>query len=196
MQRLCVFCGSSRGNAPQYIEAARSLGRLLAARRVGLVYGGSNAGLMGALADSVLEGGGHVTGVIPRGLVEREVAHRGLNDLRVVETMHERKALMADLADAFAALPGGFGTYDELCEIVTWAQIGIHRKPIGLLNTLGYWDPFLSLVSHAVEAGFVRDSHRDLLIVMDQVDILVDHLFSASAGRAKVEPKWTDPGIR
>ena len=152
MKRICVFCGSNSGNSAGYQVAAADLGRQLAERRIALVYGGSNVGLMGAVADSVLQAGGHAIGVIPRSLVDREVDHRGLPDLRVVETMHERKALMADLADGFVAMPGGYGTFDELCEILTWAQLGIHSKPVGLLNTLGYWDPFLQFLDHAVGA--------------------------------------------
>lgn len=163
MQNICVFCGSNPGSDAAYVDAAADLGRQLAQRRIGLIYGGSNAGLMGALADATLNAAGHVTGVIPRSLVDREVAHRGLSDLRIVETMHERKALMADLADAFIAMPGGYGTLDELCEILTWAQLGIHAKPVGLLNTLGYWDPFLTFLDHAVDAGFVKPAHRLML---------------------------------
>src|ERR1043165_174167 len=143
-RRVCVFCGSSPGARPEYRQAAEAMGRLLASRRIGLVYGGGNVGLMGLLADAALSAGGEVIGVIPRHLDAREVAHRGLPDLRVVASMHERKALMADLSDAFIALPGGLGTLEEMFEILTWAQLGLHRKPCGLLNVLGYFDRLLS----------------------------------------------------
>ncbi len=176
MPRICVFCGSNSGSSPDYLAAAADLGRQLAQRRIGLVYGGSNVGLMGALADATLNAGGHVIGVIPRSLVDREVAHRGLPDLRVVETMHERKALMAGLSDGFIAMPGGYGTFDELCEILTWAQLGIHSKPIGLLNILCYWDPFLAFLDHAVTAGFLKSAHRCLIEVCQAPGELVDRL--------------------
>ena len=188
MERICVFCGSNYGDAPDYQAAAAGLGRLLAERGFALVYGGSNVGLMGRLADAVLESGGHAIGVIPRSLVEREVAHRGLSDLRIVETMHERKALMAELADAFIAMPGGYGTFDELCEILTWAQLGIHSKPVGLLNILGYWDPFLGFLDHAVEAGFLKPAHRQLLESGETGPELLEVLRRAKP--LKLESKW------
>ena len=190
MRRICVFCGSNSGNSSAYELAAAELGRELAAREIALVYGGSNVGLMGTVADAVLAGGGHVIGVIPRSLVDREVAHRGLPDLRVVETMHERKALMADLADGFIAMPGGYGTFDELCEILTWAQLGIHSKPVGLLNTLRYWDPFLRFLDHAVDAGFLRRAHRQLLEVCECPSELVDLLVRAKPPAP--QSKWMD----
>ena len=165
MKRVGVFCGSNCGTDAAYVRAARELGALLVQRRLGLVYGGGNVGLMGAMADTVLAGGGEVIGVIPDTLVQRELAHRGCSELRVVATMHERKALMADLAEAFIALPGGFGTLDEFCEVLTWAQLGFHRKPCGLLNVAGFWDPFLAQLNHAVAQGFVRPAHLDLLAV-------------------------------
>ena len=193
MQRICVFCGSNSGNSPEYLSAAVELGNLLPENGIGLVYGGSNIGLMGALADAVLKSGGHVTGVIPQSLVDREVAHGGLSDLRIVESMHERKALMADLADGFVALPGGYGTFDELCEILTWAQLGIHTKPIGLLNTLGYWEPFMGFLDHAVTAGFLGAGHRRLLGISDTAPALLAMLRSSAAPRP-VEPKW--PALR
>jgi len=149
LRRICVFCGSSRGEDPRHAEAAASLGRLLASRGLGLVFGGGGVGLMGVLADHALAGGGSVTGVIPHGLAARELAHRGVADMRVVPTMHARKALMASLADAFVALPGGLGTLDELFEIATWSQLGIHRKPVGVLNVGGYYDPLVVLLEHA-----------------------------------------------
>ena len=194
MRRICVFCGSNSGNSPAYALAAAELGGVLAAHEIALVYGGSNVGLMGTVADAVLAAGGQVIGVIPRSLVDREVAHRGLADLRVVETMHERKALMADLADGFIAMPGGFGTFDELCEILTWAQLGIHSKPVGLLNTLGYWDPFLLFLDHAVDAGFLRSAHRRLLEVNEGPSELVDRLVLAKP--LAPESKWMDPAAR
>jgi uncharacterized protein (TIGR00730 family) len=163
--RVCVFCGSNTGARPAYVTQAESVGRLLASERIGLVYGGGRVGLMGAVANAVLGANGTVIGVIPEALVAAEVAHGGLPDLRVVGTMHERKKVMADLADAFIALPGGFGTFDELFEIVTWAQLGFHAKPIGLLNVDGYFDPLLELVNHAVDEGFIAIQHARLLYV-------------------------------
>jgi uncharacterized protein (TIGR00730 family) len=191
-----VFCGSNAGVESGYSIVAADLGRLLAARGVCLVYGGSNVGLMGTLADAVLNAGGHAIGVIPLSLVEREVVHRGLPDLRIVETMHQRKALMADLADAFVAMPGGFGTLDELCEILTWAQLGIHAKPVGLLDILGYWNPFLRFLDHAVEAGFLQSAHRELVEIRDDPGTLLDLLSSPSALRRAVPTsKWMKPEV-
>lgn len=164
LRRLCVFCGSSFGARPEYAEAARALGRLLAARGIGIVYGGGNVGLMGAMADAAIEAGGEVTGVIPRALLRYEVGHTGLAALHVVETMHERKAMMADLSDAFVALPGGFGTLEEFAEVLTWSQLGFHPKPCGLLNVARFWDPLLALLEHFETQGFVRPAHRDLVL--------------------------------
>ncbi len=189
MKRVCVFAGSSAGVRPEYVAAATDLGRVLAARGIGLVYGGARVGLMGAVADAVLTGGGEVTGVIPRSLVEKEVAHSGLTELRVVTTMHERKALMADLSDAFIALPGGWGTLDEMFEILTWAQLGLHRKPCGLLNVLGYFDRLLSFLDHTMEQGFVRREYGSLLAVSDGSAALLDALQSQSP---PVVEKWID----
>jgi uncharacterized protein (TIGR00730 family) len=163
MQRVCVFLGSSIGNDPVYVAAARELAGALVAEGLGLVYGGAQRGLMGVLADSVLALGGEVIGVIPARLVEREIAHRGLTELHVVQTMHERKALMAAHADAFLALPGGFGTLEELTEVLTWQQLGLHDKPCGLLNTQGYFDPFITFIAHMTQAGFVRPAHVEAL---------------------------------
>ena len=165
MTRLCVFCGSTPGVNPVFREAARALATELLARRVGLVYGGGATGLMGALADAMLAGGGEVVGVIPRGLMTAELAHAGLSRLHVVDSMHERKALMTRLADGFVALPGGLGTLEETLEVLTWAQLGIHRKPVGLLNVRGYWDALLRLLAHAVAEGFVRPEHGGLLLI-------------------------------
>ena len=154
MKRVCVFCGSSTGARPSYARTAVKLGKILAKRQIGLVYGGGNVGLMGLIADSVLEHGGDVIGVIPRFLVHKEVAHQHLKDLRIVESMHERKALMADLSDGFIALPGGYGTLEEFCEIVTWAQLQLHPKPCGLLNVEGFYDSLLQFLDHAVAEQF------------------------------------------
>ncbi len=163
MKRVCVFCGSSAGSRPIYADTARQLGRVLAERGLGLVYGGGHVGLMGILADAALAAGGEVVGVIPRDLRDRELAHTGLTELRVVDTMHQRKALMADLADGFLALPGGFGTGDELFEILTWSQLGLHHKPIGVLNVGGYFAGMLAWMDHMVEEGFLHRSHRRLI---------------------------------
>jgi len=176
MRRVCVFCGSSTGGRPAYAEAARRLGRLLAERGLGLVYGGGHVGLMGVLADAVLGKGGEAVGVIPRALVDKELAHAGLTELRVVTTMHQRKALMADLADGFAALPGGFGTGDELFEVLTWSQLGLHAKPIGLLNVDGFFNPLLAWLDHTVREGFVRPEHRRLLLEAADPGQLLDAL--------------------
>ena len=163
IQRVCVFCASNPGADPRFLESARELGRLLAAEGIGIVYGGGRVGMMGALADAALAKGGAVTGVIPDGLTRREVAHRGLADLRVVPSMHARKALMAELSDAFVALPGGFGTLEELMEIVTWGQLGIHRKPIAVVNVAGYYDGLLAFLDHGVTAGLILAPYRELL---------------------------------
>lgn len=165
IKRLAVFCGSNSGARPEYITAARSLGRLLSDRGIGVVYGGSNVGLMAALANEVLQNDGEIIGVIPRMLVDREVAHTGLADLRVVDSMHERKATMAELCDGFVALPGGIGTLEEFFEVWTWAQLGVHDKPCGLLNVAGYFDGLLSFIDRAVDEKFVRGVHREMLIV-------------------------------
>jgi uncharacterized protein (TIGR00730 family) len=174
LKRVCVFCGSSNGARAGYADAARAMGAALARRGVGLVYGGGRVGLMGIVADSVMAGGGAVVGVIPESMVSKEVAHQGLTELRIVGSMHERKALMADLADAFVALPGGYGTFEEFCEIVTWAQLGLHRKPCGLLNVEGYYDRLLSLFDHAVAERFVRSAHRALVLEERQPERLLD----------------------
>lgn len=164
MRRICVFAGSNIGTRLEYEEAARDLGYELAARGLGLVYGGASVGLMGTIADAVLAKGGEVVGILPRGLFEREVAHENLTELHTVGSMHERKALMADLSDGFIALPGGYGTFDELFEIITWAQIGLHNKPIGLLNVASYFNPLLTLVTHAMTEGFIRPFQTHIII--------------------------------
>ncbi|HEX2122968.1 MAG TPA: TIGR00730 family Rossman fold protein [Thermoanaerobaculia bacterium] len=165
MRRVCVFCGSNRGTDPLYVDAARDLGRLFAREGVTLVYGGGSVGLMGELADAVLGSGGEVIGVIPHALWAREVGHRSLTDLRIVDTMHERKAMMADLADAFIALPGGLGTLEEIFEIWTWAQLGLHQKPVGFLDVNGFFTPLMSFLDRAVRDEFVRSQHRAIAIV-------------------------------
>jgi len=175
-RRICIFCGSSPGARPSYVGAATSLARDLVARKISIVYGGGNAGLMGALADAALEAGGEVIGIIPRSLVEKEVAHQGLSDLRVVGSMHERKALMAELSDAFIALPGGYGTFEEFCEVLTWTQLGLQRKPCGILNVEGYYDHLLDLFDHAVTEQFLKPVHRSMVISGSDPGSLVDRL--------------------
>jgi uncharacterized protein (TIGR00730 family) len=176
LHRLCVFCGSQNGNRPEYADAARRLGQAIARRQIELVYGGGHVGLMGVVADAVLDAGGRVIGVIPQGLVERELAHERLTKLLVTGSMHERKARMADLADAFVALPGGFGTADEWFEILTWAQLKLHAKPVGLLDVAGFYEPLLAWIDRAVEDGFVKREHRDKLILERDVESLLDRL--------------------
>jgi hypothetical protein len=173
-----VFCGSAHGRSDAYTAAAKQFGRSVAGRGLRVVYGGASVGLMGTIADAVLAEGGEVIGVIPGALVDREIAHRRLTELRVVETMHERKAGMAALADAFVALPGGLGTLEELFEIWTWGQIGLHVKPYGLLNTAGYYDPLIEFLDHAVREGFVRERQRSSLVVASDPDELLDRLTS------------------
>jgi uncharacterized protein (TIGR00730 family) len=191
MKRVCVFCGSARGAHPGYAEAARALAAELVQRRLGLVYGGGSVGLMGVLADACLAEGGEVIGVIPGPLASPELAHTGLTDLRVVGSMHERKALMGALADAFVALPGGLGTLEETLEILTWAQLGIHRKPIGLLNVRGYWDGLLRMLDHAVDEQFVLGEHAGLLVAGSHPGDLLDRL---AAWQPPAGPRaWLDP---
>jgi uncharacterized protein (TIGR00730 family) len=190
VQRACIFCGSSPGARPQYTEATEDFGRLLVENGITLVYGGASVGLMGRLADTVLSEGGEAVGVMPRALVEREIAHLGLTDLHVVDSMHERKALMADLSDAFVALPGGLGTLDELFEVYTWAQLGMHRKPCGLLNVEGYYQHVAGFLDHAVAERFVREEHRDMLIVEDEPEAMLDRLRDFDP--AALTPKWIE----
>jgi uncharacterized protein (TIGR00730 family) len=189
MHRICVFAGSSPGARPEYALAAQELGRALVARRLGVVYGGARVGLMGAVADTVLAGGGLVTGVIPEGLVTKEIAHDGLTELRVVASMHERKAMMNDLADGFIALPGGWGTLEEFFEVLTWAQLGLHRKPCGLLNAHGYFDRLLSFIDHSVDERFVRSHHRSMVLVARSPDELLRQF---DAYVPSVVEKWID----
>jgi uncharacterized protein (TIGR00730 family) len=189
LKRLCVFAGSNLGNRGAYAASARELGRALADRGIGLVYGGARVGLMGALANELLTAGGHVIGIIPEALVAKEVAHEGLTELRIVRSMHERKAMMADLADGFIALPGGWGTVEELFEILTWGQLGLHRKPCGLLNAAGYFDPMLSFVEHSIEEGFVRREYLSMITASDAAGTLIDRL---QAYEPPVVEKWIE----
>ncbi len=186
--RLCVFCGASAGGSPAYVALAQAVGSGLAARGIGIVYGGGRVGLMGALADAALAAGGDVVGVIPRQLVERELAHPGLTELDVVDTLHERKARMAELADGFIALPGGLGTLEELAEVASWAQLDLHRKPIGLLGPDGYWDGLLAWLDRAVADGFISPGHRTLV---DRDDDL-ESLLARFAGWVPPAARWSD----
>jgi len=188
LRRVCVYCGSSEGARPVYRRAAEALATTLAQRAIGVVYGGASVGLMGAVADTALAAGGEVVGVMPQSLVDREIAHPGI-DLRIVATMHERKALMADLADAFVALPGGAGTLDELFEIYTWAQLGMHTKPCALLDVEGYWSGLTRFLDHATGEGFIRAAHREMLITAPDPDAL---LAAFAAHEAPRLPKWVD----
>ena len=185
--RLCLFCGSSAGQNPAFANTARTLATELARRGIGIVYGGGNVGLMGVVADAALAAGGEVIGVIPHGLVSRELAHQGVTALHVVNSMHERKALMAELADGFIALPGGFGTLEEFCEVVTWTQLGIHDKPCGLLNVAGYYDGLLAFLAHALREQFVRPSHFEIIVSSTDPEDLIDRVL---AWRAPAVTKW------
>ncbi len=176
MNRLAVYCGSATPADPAYIEVARLVGRTFAARGIGLVYGGGRLGLMGAIADSALAAGGEVIGVIPEALVDTEVAHRGLTELHVVGGMHQRKQLFTDLSDGFVTIPGGTGTMDELWEALSWAQLGYHAKPVGLLNALGFYDHLIAFVARMAEVGFLRPVHQDILIVSDHLDDLLTRM--------------------
>lgn len=184
---ICVFCGSSANAAAPYFEAARLLGMELARRKLTLVYGGAHVGLMGALADAALAAGGRVTGVIPRALVEKEVAHVGLTELHAVESMHDRKALMNELSDAFITLPGGFGTMDELFETLTWAQLRFHSKPVGLLNVKGYFDALLAFADRAVADGFIHAAHREMILAATEPGELIGRM---AAFRFDDPGKW------
>src|SRR5262245_5798250 len=186
---VCVFCGSSPGARPAYREAAGALGRALAAQGRTLVYGGGNVGLMGVAADAALAAGGRVIGVIPQHLVAREIGHTGITELRIVASMHERKQVMADLADTFVLLPGGLGSLEEFFEVWTWGQLGLHEKPYGVLNVEGYFDPLLAFVDHAVVERFVRPAHRALLVVDDDTERLLARLDALEPAPA---PKWID----
>jgi uncharacterized protein (TIGR00730 family) len=178
MTSLCVFCGSNPGSRAEYSDAAERFGAELAKQGLTLVYGGGRVGLMGSVADAALRGGGHVIGVMPQHLVDREIAHRGLTQLHIVTTMHERKALMIELSDAFVLLPGGFGSWDEFCEAVTWHQLGLHTKSLGILNVLGYYDALITMTQHSVEEGFVRSTLFEAIAIDDDPSALVAQLAS------------------
>jgi len=190
-ESICVFCGSGTGNDPAYVEAAEALGRLLAERGITLVYGGGHVGLMGVIADAALAAGGAVIGVMPKALVEREIGHRGLTKLHVVGSMHERKALMSDLSEGFIALPGGNGTLEEFFEVLTWAQLGEHEKPCGLLNAAGFYNPLLAVFDHMTKHGFVSEKHRELVLVEESPEPL---LRAFEDYRPPGNPKWIDRG--
>lgn len=190
MRNICVFCGSSVGNDPAFPQAAQALGRRLAESGITLVYGGGNIGLMGVVADAVLGGGGSVIGVIPKMLVEKELAHHGITELRIVASMHERKALMAELAEGFLALPGGYGTIEEFSEVLTWGQLGLHAKPMGILNVSGYFDHFLRFLDHAVQTRLLRPEHRRLVLEATSVEGLLQ---SMTDWQAAPMPKWIQP---
>jgi uncharacterized protein (TIGR00730 family) len=187
MRRVCVFCGSSVGNHPAYAEVAQAMGAVLAKRGIGLVYGGGNVGLMGVIANAVMAHGGEAIGVIPQSLADREVAHAGITQLHVVDSMHARKAMMAELSDGFVAMPGGVGTFEEFFEVVTWTQLGVHRKPCGLLNVQGFYTPLAAFIDQAVSEGFIKPVHRAAIVVDSDPARLLDTL-------AKVDlpavPKW------
>ncbi|RCS44785.1 TIGR00730 family Rossman fold protein [Bremerella cremea] len=189
MDSLCVFCGSASGSRPVYTEVASELGRLLAQRKIRLVYGGGKVGMMGAVADAVLAAGGEVVGVIPGALVERELAHHGVNELIVVDSMHQRKAKMAELSDGFLALPGGFGTLEELFEVVTWAQLGFHHKPCGLLNVAGFFDALLAMLDHAHDEAFLYQGNRELLLTANEPNAILEQLIAAHPPQ---NPRWID----
>lgn len=189
MQRICVFCGSSAGEDAKYLDAATALGQLLVREELGLVYGGSRVGLMGRLANTVLDAGGEVTGFIPRALVNREVAHTGLTDLHLVESMHERKAFMVEASDGFIALPGGLGTLEEFCEVVTWSQLGLHRKPCGLLDVKGFFQPLIRFLDHSVKEGFLAPAHRRMVLLDKDPEVLLRRLRDYEAPAV---PRWIE----
>jgi uncharacterized protein (TIGR00730 family) len=189
VQRLCVFTGSSPGGHPAYAAAAGELGRALAGHGIGLVYGGASVGLMGAVADAALEAGAEVVGVIPQTLVDREIAHPGLSELRVVGSMHERKALMADLADGFIALPGGVGTLEELFEVYTWTQLGLYSKPLGLLDVRDYYANLAAFLDHAVAERFVTPENREMLVIDEDAEAMIE---AFRHWRPPVRTKWID----
>jgi uncharacterized protein (TIGR00730 family) len=189
MRRICVYAGSNPGNDPAYADAARALATLLATRGIGLVYGGGKVGLMGVVADAALAAGGEAIGVMPQALIDREIGHPGLTELKVVDSMHERKALMAELSDAFVAVPGGIGTLDELIEVYTWSQLGIHEKACGLLNVNGYYNGLVAFLDHAVGAGFLRAQHRAVLSVAAYPGELLDRLAAYEPPRVG---KWLE----
>jgi uncharacterized protein (TIGR00730 family) len=192
LKRLAVYCGSATPADPVYIEAARAVGRSLAERGIGVVYGGGRLGLMGAVADSALAAGGEVIGVIPEALVGAEVAHKGCTELRVVKNMHERKALFTDLSDGFITIPGGTGTMDELWEAISWAQLGYHTKPVGVLNIAGFYDQLVAFNNHMISVGFVREQHAGIMIVRDTLDALLDAMASYTPHKSIFQMKAED----
>ncbi|MBU4316872.1 MAG: TIGR00730 family Rossman fold protein [Proteobacteria bacterium] len=189
MKRICVFCGSNPGANPRYVQTAKALGRVMAEKSLGLVYGGASVGMMGEIADAVLQAGGDVIGVIPKFLVDKEVSHEHLTDLRVVNSMHERKMLMADLSDGFIALPGGLGTIEEFFEVVTWAQLGMHGKPCGLLNVAGYFRMLVEFLEHAVQERLIRAEHRSMILMDENPRALLEKFDSY---QPPVVEKWMD----
>ena len=189
MKRICVYCGSSDGRIPGYKDAAKALGQAMLDRGIGLVYGGAQIGIMGEIADTVIGGGGEVVGVMPRSLADREIYHTGLTRLKIVDSMHERKAMMADLSDGFIALPGGLGTIEEIFEVLTWAQLGFHRKPCALLNALGYYDRLSAFLNHSVTEGFVNTASRSMLITESAPEKLLDRFEAYQPPRVN---KWID----
>jgi uncharacterized protein (TIGR00730 family) len=189
MKRICVFCGSNAGADPVFLETAETVGEFLARKGIELVYGGGRVGLMGKVADAVLANGGRVTGAIPESLAIKEVAHAGLSEIHIVDSMHERKALMAELSDGFIALPGGFGTFEELCEIITWAQLGIHQKPCAILNVAGFYDNLIAQIEVSVSQNFIRDEHRRLVLVESEIGRLYDLMKNYEP---PVIEKWID----
>jgi uncharacterized protein (TIGR00730 family) len=191
MKNICVYCGSSAGRLEAYAEAARAMAQAMVERDLGLVYGGASIGIMGMVADAVLQLGGRAVGVIPEALARREVAHGGLTALHITQSMHERKTLMAELSDGFVALPGGIGTFEEIFEVWTWAQLGIHDKPCGLLNVAGYYDALISFLDHATQEQFLRPAHRALLIVEQEPGALLDRFASYQPPHLQ---KWLDAG--
>lgn len=191
MKNICVYCGSNFGDRTSYRQAAESMGKLLAQRNIGLVYGGGDVGLMGVVADAAIDAGGEVTGVIPKLLADKEVAHQRLTNLHIVNTMHERKHIMAELSDAFIAMPGGFGTLEELFEVVTWTQLSFHNKACGVLNVEGYYDGLLTFLDHATAEKFIRPHHREIVVVDTEPAALLEKLNKFE--HASVQ-KWTDKG--
>ena len=181
MKRICVYCGSNPGKSPEFLESARSLARELVQREICLVYGGASVGIMGEIADTVLAGGGEVIGVIPQALVDKEVSHAGLTELKIVDSMHERKEIMADISAGFIALPGGLGTIEEIFEVLTWAQLGFHKKPCALLNVKGYYDKLTQFLNHAVAEGFIANTHREMLLVEEEPHRLLEIMAAYSA---------------
>jgi uncharacterized protein (TIGR00730 family) len=193
MKRICVFCGSNPGLRPDYAAAAQGLARVMAERGIGLVYGGGHVGLMGIVADTIMAEGGEAIGVIPEALLKREVGHHGLTELHVVRSMHERKQLMADLSDGFIAMPGGYGTFEEFCEVITWSQLGIHPKACGLLNVLGFYDALLAMFDHGVKEGFIHPQHRAMVLEGTDPGALIDEMATFVLPKAE---KWIGPGDR